>query len=86
MENNLVSLTLKEQSLLIMNKTLSGDELNIKCALLFFFYYIDYFSLNNEEDVYIVEKMFLPQIDINVMKKKEKKYFQHLLLLEYWQK
>ena len=56
MENNLVSLTLKEQSLLIMNKILSGDELNIKCTLLFFFYYIDYFSLNNEEDVYIIEK------------------------------
>ena len=84
LENNLVSLTLKEDNLLTMNQSLSGDELNIKCALLLFFYYLeDYFYLNDKEGTDMVEKIFLSQIDINVLKKKEKKFFPHLSLLDY---
>ena len=82
LENNLVSLTLKEDSLLTMNQTLSGDELNIKCALLLFFYYLDdYFYLNDKEGTDIVEKIFLSQIDINVMKKKGKEIFSTFIII-----
>lgn len=82
LENNLISLTLKEDSLLAMNQKLSGDELNIKCALLLFFYYIDdYFNLDSKQEVDMIEKIFLSKIDISVMKKKEKEIFSSFIII-----
>jgi len=81
-ENNLVSLTLKEDNLLAMNQVLSGDELNIKCALLLFFYYLeDYFYLNDAQGTDIIEKIFLSQIDLNVIKKKGKEIFSTFIII-----
>ena len=81
-ENNLISLTTKENELLKINKTLSGEELNIKCALLFFFYYLDdYFNLNNEKQLVNISKIFMEQININIIKKKDKEVFSTFIII-----
>ena len=74
LENNLISLTLKENQ----NSNLTGDELNIKCAFLIFFYYLeDYFSQNIE----FIEKIFLTQIDENIIIHKGKEIFSTFIII-----
>ena len=81
-ENNLISLTTKEYELLKINQTLSGEELNIKCALLFFFYYLDdYFNLNGKNGWAKISKIFLEQIDIGIIKKKGKEVFSTFIII-----
>ena len=80
-ENNLISLTIKENELLKINQFLSGDELNIRCALLLFFYYLeDYFNLNNNNEEKIC-KLFLDQIDIEIIKRKGKEIFSSFIII-----
>ena len=82
LENNLISLTIKENELLKINQLLSGDELNIKCALLLFFYYLDdYFSLNNAQDIEILQNLFLTQIDIEIIKQKGKEIYSSFIII-----
>ena len=81
-ENNLISLTLKENQLLQISQNLSGEELNLKCALLLFFYYLeDYYNLNTEQNTQIIEKIFLTQIDEEVIIKKGKEIFSTFIII-----
>ena len=80
-ENNLISLTIKENELLKINQFLSGDELNIRCALLLFFYYLeDYFNLNSNNEEKIC-KLFLDQLDIEIIKRKGKEIFSSFIII-----
>ena len=81
-ENNLINLTLKENQLLQISQNLSGEELNLKCALLLFFYYLeDYYNLNTEQNTQIIEKIFLTQIDEEVIIKKGKEIFSTFIII-----
>ena len=81
-ENNLINLTLKENQLLQISQNLSGDELNLKCALLLFFYYLeDYYNLNTEQNTQIIEKIFLTQINEEVIIKKGKEIFSTFIII-----
>ena len=81
-ENNLITLTLKENQLLQISQNLSGDELNLKCALLLFFYYLeDYYNLNTEKNTEIIEKIFLTQIDQEIIIKKGKEIFSTFIII-----
>ena len=80
-ENNLISLTIKENELMQINQKLSGEESNLKCALLLFFYYLDdYFSLNKKDEEKI-NKILLEQIDIEIINNKEKEIFSSFIIL-----
>jgi hypothetical protein len=77
-ENNLISLTLKENQ----NQILSGDELNLKCAFLIFFYYLDdYLNINNSQNIDFIEKIFLAQIDENIIISKGKEIFSTFIII-----
>ena len=81
-ENNLISLTLKENQLLQISQNLPGEELNLKCALLLFFYYLeDYYNLNTEQNTQIIEKIFLTQIDQEIIIKKGKEIFSTFIII-----
>ena len=81
-ESNLISLTTKENQLLQINQDLSGDELNLKCALLLFFYYLeDYYNLNIMKNSEIIEKVFLWQIDEEIIIKKGKEIFSTFIII-----
>ena len=81
-ENNLISLTVKENQLLQISQNLSGDELNMKCALLLFFYYLeDYYNLNTEKNSDIIDKMFLSQLDEEIIIKKGKEIFSTFIII-----
>ena len=82
-ENNLISLTLKENQLLQLSKSLSGEELNFKCALLLFFYYLEeYFSLNLSKNSEFFENIFLAQIDEEIIIKKGKEIFSSFIIIK----
>ena len=82
-ENNLISLTLKENQLLQLSKSLSGEELNFKCALLLFFYYLEeYFSLNLSKNSEFFENIFLAQIDEEIIIKKGKEIFSSFIVIK----
>ena len=82
-ENNLISLTIKENELFKVNQILSGDELNIKCALLLFFYYLDdYFNLNNDKDEEKICKIFLEQINVDIIKRKGREIFSSFIIIK----
>ena len=81
-ENTLISLTIKENELLKINQTLSGNELNIKCALLLFFNYLDdYFNLDKKENEEKFNKFFLEQINIEFIKKKGNEIFSSFIII-----
>ena len=81
-ENNLVSLTVKENQLLQISQNLSGDELNMKCALLLFFYYLeDYYNLNTEKNSDIIDKIFLSQLEEEIIIKKGKEIFSTFIII-----
>ena len=80
-ENNLITLIIKENELLKIKQNLSGNELNIKCALLLFFYYLDdYFSLNSKDEEKI-NKILLQQIDIEIISNKGKEIFSSFIII-----
>ncbi len=73
-------MTLKENELLKIKQNLTGEELNIKCALLLFFYYLDdYFSLNDNKEK--LNKLFLEPIDLEIIKNKGKEIFSSLIII-----
>ena len=81
-ENDLISLTLKENQLLQMSQNLSGEELNLICALLLFFYYLeDYYNLNTEKNSEIIDKIFLEQINEDIIIKKGKEIFSTFIII-----
>ena len=81
-EKDLISLTSKENQLLQISQNLSGEELNLKCALLLFFYYLeDYYNLNTEKNSEIIDKIFLEQINEDIIIKKGKEIFSTFIII-----
>ena len=81
-ENNLISLIAKENQLLQISQNLPGEELNLKCALLLFFYYLeDYYNLNIEKNNEIIDKIFLSQINEEIIIKKGKEIFSTFIII-----
>ena len=81
-ENNLISLISKENQLIQISQNLSGEELNLKCALLLFFYYLeDYYNLNIEKNDEIIDKIFLSQINEEIIIKKGKEIFSTFIII-----
>ena len=81
-ENSLISLTLKENQLMQISQKLSGEELNLKCALLLFFYYLEeYYNSNTQQNLDFIEKVFLSQLNEEIIIKKNKEIFSTFIII-----
>ena len=81
-ENNLISLTAKEIQLIQISQNLPGEELNLKCALLLFFYYLeDYYNLNTDKSCEIINQIFLSQINEEIIIKKGNEIFSTFIII-----
>lgn len=70
-EKRLGELTLKELILINNSQNLPGNELNEKCGLLMFFYYIEnYFDLNNKNDQEFIQQIFLEELASSIVSQK----------------
>ena len=81
-ENELISMISKENQLLQISQNLSGEELNFKCALLLFFYNLeDYYNLNTEKNAEIIDKIFLSQIEEDIIIRKGKEIYSTFIII-----
>ena len=81
-ENDLISFIAKENQLMQISQNLPGEELNLKCALLLFFYYLeDYYNLNTEKNSEIIDQIFLSQIKEEIIIKKGKEIFSTFIII-----
>ena len=81
MENDLYNLTQKEYNLLQNNQDLNDDQLNIKCALLSYYYYTDtHFSSKKLDKNKWYDQILLLQIDPNIIKKKKEIFSTFLII------
>ena len=82
MENDLFSLTEKEYNLLQNNQGLNDEQLNIKCALLSYYYYTDIHFRSKKLDKHKwFDQILLSQIDPAIIIKKKKEIFSTFLIM-----
>ena len=82
MENDLYALTEKEYYLLQNNQSLNDEQLNIKCALLSYFYYTyTYFGSKKINIHRWLDQILLSQIDPNVIIKKKNEIFSVFIIM-----
>ena len=82
MENDLYSLTEKEYNLLQNNQSLTDEQLNIKCALLSYYYYTDnHFGSKKLNKHKWFDQILLIQIDPNIIIKKKREIFSTFLIM-----
>ena len=82
MENDLYALTEKEYNLLQNNQSLNDDQLNIKCALLSYYYYTDnHFSSKKLNKHKWFDQILLSQMDPKVIIKKKNEIFSTFLIM-----
>ena len=82
LENDLFSLTEKEYNLLQNNQGLNDEQLNIKCALLSYYYYTDiHFSSKKLDKHKWFDQILLSQIDPAIIIKKKKEIFSTFLIM-----
>ena len=82
MENDLYSLTEKEYNLLQKNQGLNGEQLNIKCALLSYYYYTDvHFGSKKLDKHKWFDQILLSQIDPKIIVKKKNEIFSTFIIM-----
>ena len=82
MENDLYTLTEREYNLLQNNQSLNDDQLNIKCALLSYYYYTDtHFSSQKLNKHKWFDQILLSQMDPKVIIKKKNEIFSTFLIM-----
>ena len=82
MENDLYALTEREYNLLQNNQSLNDDQLNIKCALLSYYYYTDtHFGSKKLNKHKWFDQILLSQIDPKVIMKKKNEIFSTFLIM-----
>jgi len=82
LENDLYSLTEKEYNLLQNNQTLNDNQLNIKCALLSYYYYVDnHFGSKKLNKHKWFDQILLSQIEPSIILKKKNEIFSTFLIM-----
>ena len=80
-ENELYNLTEKEYNLLQNNQNLNDEQLNLKCAILSYYYYTDTHFRSKKLDKHKwYDQILLLQIDSNIIKRKKEIFSTFLIM------
>ena len=81
LENELYSLTETEYNLIQKNQKINDNQINIKLALLSYYYYVDnHFGSKNLKKEKWLKQILLSQIDVNIIKKKSEIFSTFLIM------